>query len=99
MLKRMFLDHPASVDETYGEHMAFAGNASFKLFKAAFACLVHASFQGCSSGPRARSSPSSTTVPMDGARQRLPATIREAVLALPKRFDASTAVPHLAGRQ
>ncbi len=46
MLKRMFLDHPASVDETYGEHMAFAGNASFKLFKAAFACLVHAIVPG-----------------------------------------------------
>ena len=42
MLKRLFLDHPASVDESYGEHMAFAGSTSFKLFKAAFACLIHA---------------------------------------------------------
>ena len=39
---RLFTAHPASVDETYFEHMAFAGRFSGKLFAAAFAALVHA---------------------------------------------------------
>lgn len=39
---RIFTDHPASVDETYFEHMAFAGKFSGKLFLAAFAALIHA---------------------------------------------------------
>ena len=30
----LFTDHPASVDETYGEHMMFAWRFSFRLFKA-----------------------------------------------------------------
>ena len=37
-----FTAHPASVDETYFEHMAFAGRFAFRLFLAAFAALVHA---------------------------------------------------------
>lgn len=39
---RLFTSHPASVDESYGEHMAFAAGFSFRLFAAAFAALVHA---------------------------------------------------------
>ena len=39
---RLFSDHPASVDETYFEHMAFAGRFSGKLFLAGFMALVHA---------------------------------------------------------
>ena len=42
MLARMFMDHPASVDETYGEHAKFAFGFSLKLFAAAGAALVHA---------------------------------------------------------
>jgi hypothetical protein len=42
MLKRLFLDHPGSVDETYLEHAAFAGKFSLALFGAAFAALCHA---------------------------------------------------------
>lgn len=42
MIKRMFLEHPASVDETYFQHAAFAARFSFALFGAAFAALVHA---------------------------------------------------------
>ena len=42
MMKRLFLDHPASVDETYGEHFLFALGFSLTLFGAAFAALMHA---------------------------------------------------------
>ena len=41
-LNRLFNDHPASVDETYLQHMAFAGQFSGKLFLAGFAAAVHA---------------------------------------------------------
>lgn len=40
--KTLFLSHPRSVDESYLEHMAFAGRFSGRLFLAAFAALVHA---------------------------------------------------------
>ena len=42
MLTRLFLEHPQSVDETYGEHARFAFGFSLQLFAAAFAALVHA---------------------------------------------------------
>lgn len=42
MFKKIFLDHPRSVDETYFEHLFQAGRFSVKLFQAAGACLVHA---------------------------------------------------------
>ncbi len=42
MMNRIFLDHPRSVDESYLEHMAFAGKFSFRLFGAAFCALIHA---------------------------------------------------------
>ena len=42
MIARLFQDHPASVDETYGEHARFAFGFSFRLFAAAGAALVHA---------------------------------------------------------
>ena len=42
MITRMFFDHPASVDESYGEHARFAFGFSLKLFAAAGAALVHA---------------------------------------------------------
>ena len=41
-LKALFCDHPASVDETYTEHMAAAGGFALRLLVAAFVCLVHA---------------------------------------------------------
>jgi hypothetical protein len=41
-LTSIFTDHPASVDETYLGHMAFAGWFAAKLFTAAFAALIHA---------------------------------------------------------
>ncbi|MEM9579771.1 MAG: DUF6356 family protein [Pseudomonadota bacterium] len=42
MIRRVFLDHPASVDETYLEHTAFALRFSARLLLAAGAALVHA---------------------------------------------------------
>lgn len=42
MIQRIFLAHPATVDETFLQHMAFALRFAFKLFVAAFAALVHA---------------------------------------------------------
>ncbi len=41
-MKSLFLTHPRSVDESYLEHMAFAGRFSGKLFLAAGAAVVHA---------------------------------------------------------
>ena len=46
-ITRLFTEHPASVDETYLEHMAFAGRFSFSLFAAGFAALVHAVLPFC----------------------------------------------------
>jgi hypothetical protein len=42
MITRIFLDHPAKVDETFFEHMAFALKFAGLLFAAAGAALVHA---------------------------------------------------------
>lgn len=41
-ITRLFTDHPQSVDETYFEHLVFAGKFSGKLFAAGCAALVHA---------------------------------------------------------
>jgi len=41
-MKSLFTTHPSSVDETYFEHMAFAGKFSGKLFLAGLCALVHA---------------------------------------------------------
>ncbi len=42
MISKLFLDHPRSVDETFGEHFLFATGFSMTLFVAAFAALLHA---------------------------------------------------------
>lgn len=39
---RLFTAHPASVGETYTEHMAMAGSFALRLFLASLACSVHA---------------------------------------------------------
>lgn len=41
-LNTVFKDHPASVGETYWEHMRLALGFSVTLFAAAFAALAHA---------------------------------------------------------
>ena len=42
MLKALFCDHPASVDETYTEHLAAAGGFALRLLVAGLVCSVHA---------------------------------------------------------
>lgn len=42
MMASLFTDHPASVDETYAEHMGVALGFSLRLCCAGLACLVHA---------------------------------------------------------
>lgn len=41
-LLKLMTDHPASVDETYFEHLAFAARFASVLFAAGAAALVHA---------------------------------------------------------
>jgi len=42
MYKKLFINHPQSVDETYVEHALFALKFSSLLFLAAIAALIHA---------------------------------------------------------
>ena len=44
MLKRLFTDHPATVDETYGQHFSVAGWYGMRMLGGGLACLVHAVF-------------------------------------------------------
>jgi len=41
-IARLFTAHPHSVDESYFEHLRFAGTFAGKLFLAACAALIHA---------------------------------------------------------
>jgi len=41
MLKSAFTDHPASVGETYVQHMGMAFSFSGRMFLASLACLIH----------------------------------------------------------
>lgn len=43
-MKRLFTEHPASVGETYFEHLGQALSFAGPLFIASLACLVHAVF-------------------------------------------------------
>jgi len=43
-LSTLFTEHPASVNETYFEHMEMSSTFSFWLFVAGFCALVHAVF-------------------------------------------------------
>ena len=38
---RLFTDHPASVGETYGEHLAMASGFGLRMIAGGLACLVH----------------------------------------------------------
>ena len=46
MLRKLFMDHPASVDESYVEHMWFAIGFAGLLFAAGLAALVQAVIPG-----------------------------------------------------
>lgn len=43
-LSDLFTDHPASVGETYGQHLVSALGFSFTMMVGALACAVHAIF-------------------------------------------------------
>ena len=42
MIARLFTDHPATVGESYVEHMGMAGSFAWRLWAAAIACTIHA---------------------------------------------------------
>jgi hypothetical protein len=42
MFGRLFLDHPRSVNESYFEHMLFAGGFALRLLGAGLAAFIHA---------------------------------------------------------
>lgn len=42
MINRVFLNHPASVNESYLQHLHFASHFALRLAAAAMAALVHA---------------------------------------------------------
>jgi hypothetical protein len=46
MLRRLFLDHPEAMGETYLEHQAVALSFAWPLFAASLACAVHALIPG-----------------------------------------------------
>lgn len=46
MWRKLFIDHPATVDETYGQHFGQALRFSLKLIGAGLACLIHALVPG-----------------------------------------------------
>ena len=42
IIERIFIEHPESVDETYFQHLGFAGLFAGKLMLAGLAAIVHA---------------------------------------------------------
>lgn len=40
-LAKLFTEHPASVDETYGEHFMMASSFGVRMILGGFACLIH----------------------------------------------------------
>lgn len=40
-LRNPFTDHPASVGESYGEHLVMASGFGFRMILAGLACLIH----------------------------------------------------------
>lgn len=44
---RLFVEHPASVQESYFQHMCTASGFGVKLLSASLMCFVHALLPGC----------------------------------------------------
>ncbi|WP_374283742.1 DUF6356 family protein [Novosphingobium sp.] len=40
-LTKLFTEHPASVDESYGEHLAMATGFGLRMILGGIACLIH----------------------------------------------------------
>ncbi len=47
MMSQLFLDHPRSVNESYGEHAVFAGRFGLRLLIASGAAFIHALLPFC----------------------------------------------------
>lgn len=41
MIGKAFTEHPASVGETYGEHLAHASGFGWRMILGGFACILH----------------------------------------------------------
>jgi hypothetical protein len=50
--KRLFIDHPATVNETYGQHFLAAAGFGLRMIWGGLVCLVHAVIPGafCNKG-------------------------------------------------
>ena len=46
MIKQLFTDHPASVNETYGQHFATAMGFGLRMIWGGLICFVHALIPG-----------------------------------------------------
>ena len=46
MIKRLFVDHPASVQESYGQHFAAAMGFGLRMIWGGLVCFVHALIPG-----------------------------------------------------
>ncbi|MGX7951306.1 DUF6356 family protein [Tsuneonella sp. HG249] len=46
MLRRLFVDHPRSVDETYFQHFAVASRFGVTMIRGGLSALVHAAVPG-----------------------------------------------------
>ena len=44
--QRLFTDHPASVNETYGQHFGNAAGFGFRMIWGGIVCLIHAVLPG-----------------------------------------------------
>lgn len=44
--QRLFTSHPASVDESYGQHLVAAAGFGFRMIWGGLVCLVHAVIPG-----------------------------------------------------
>lgn len=42
MLRRLFLDHPASVGESYAEHCGVASRFGLRMVRGGLGCILHA---------------------------------------------------------
>lgn len=40
-IKRLFTEHPASVDETYAEHLVMASSFGLRMMLGGIACMIH----------------------------------------------------------
>lgn len=47
MFHRLFLDHPRTVGESYGEHLVMASGFGLSMILAGLACIIHGLVPGC----------------------------------------------------